>query len=148
MNIPDANSVDWGQVTAWGTGVVGVVGAVSATFWVAIRRVLGAAAAVPPPVEKTETRVITTDSVAYDRLAGVIDTLIDLMRQAALQRGEAGDDRRALTGALQELNEAVIETNQIVRAEITRTTVREEAQRLAREMRHQEEDDDRRRRGG
>jgi len=57
---------DWNVIAAWAGGIATVVGSVIVSIWLAINRAVQIAKTVPAPV--TTTDIITTDSVAYEKL--------------------------------------------------------------------------------
>ena len=62
---------DWNVIAAWAGGIATVVGSVIVSIWLAINRALQIAKTVPPPV--TTTDIITTDSVAYEKLGFTLE---------------------------------------------------------------------------
>lgn len=121
--LPDAASIDWNGIALWAGGVTTVVVSMGVAAWAAIRKAVQIAQTQPAPsiTTKEETKIITTDTVAMERLAGQIET----------------SNERALTTQLmmRELTEAVEEnTHQVDRACEALAEARTEIRELTREI--------------
>jgi hypothetical protein len=95
MAIPDPTSVDFSAIAQWGAGIGLVLGSVIGAAWFAVRNAMKIAARLPAPVTRTETNVITTDSVAMHELAATIEASNTILTENNILRREEHSDREA-----------------------------------------------------
>jgi hypothetical protein len=129
--IPDPTSIDFNMIALWAGGITTVVVSVGAAAWFAIRNAMKIAANLPAQTTtKTETNVITTDSVAMHELAATIEANNAILTENNVLRREERADRtanraslEANTAAMERLAAGIAELRQEVR-ELTREIVR------------------------
>jgi hypothetical protein len=91
--LPDPSLIDWPTVTGWVTGIGGVLAAVGVVIWQAIKRA-GLIAETLPPAQ-VDTRIMTADTVAMDRLAGSVEANNAILSENNILRREEHADRSA-----------------------------------------------------
>lgn len=127
--IPDPTSIDFNAIALWAGGVTTVVATVGIAAWAAIRKAAQIAAAAPPAI-RTDTKIITTDSVAMHELAATLEASNAILTENNVLRREEHSDReanrrtlQANTDAMERAVTALNETRADIR-ELTREIVR------------------------
>ncbi len=122
--LPDAASIDWGNVGAWAAGITTVVVSMGTAAWLAIRKAVQIAATLPAPkTVKEETKIITADTVAMERLAGQIETNNERSLTTHLMMKELTVAIEQNTHQVDKACEAIAEARTEIR-ELTREIVR------------------------
>jgi len=104
--IPDAASIDWANVAAWAAGITTVAVSVGVAAWAAIRKAVQIAASAPPQI-RTDTKIITTDSVAMHELAATLEASNAILTENNVLRREEHNDREANRRTLQANTDAM-----------------------------------------
>lgn len=94
-SIPDPSSIDFPAIAQWAGGIALVVGSVVGAAWFAVRNAMKIASRLPAPITKTETNVITTDSVAMHELAATLEASNVILSENNILRKEEHADRSA-----------------------------------------------------
>lgn len=107
-----------------------MIGAASAAIWLAIRKAVQVAQSIPAPVAKTETNVITTDSVAMHELAATLEASNTILTENNVLRREEHNDREANRRTLQANTDAM--ERAITAINDARTDIRELTREIVR----------------
>lgn len=104
--IPDPTSIDFNAIALWAGGITTVVVTVGFAAWAAIRKAAQIAAAAPPQI-RTDTKIITTDSVAMHELAATLEASNAILTENNVLRREEHNDRDANRRTLQANTDAM-----------------------------------------
>ena len=128
--LPDPSSIDFAAIAGWASGVTLVVTSVGLVMWQAIRNAGKIAASLPATSTKTETKIITTDSVAMQELAATLEASNVILTENNILRREEHADREAnrhtVKANTDTLERAIVAINE------ARTDVRELTREIAR----------------
>lgn len=128
MAIPDPASIDFTGIAGWASGIALVVASVGVVIWRAIQSA-GKIAATLPPVQ-VDTKIMTADTVAMDRLAGTVEASNVILTENNVLRKEEHADRAANREKV-EANTAAIEREIAVINEL-RADIRELTREIVR----------------
>lgn len=104
--IPDPTSIDFNAIALWAGGITTVIVTVIFAAWAAIRKAAQIAAAAPPQI-RTDTKIITTDSVAMHELAATLEASNAILTENNVLRREEHSDREANRRTLQANTDAM-----------------------------------------
>ncbi len=128
MEIPDPTSIDWANIAGWIGGGVTVLTSIGYAIWRAIKNAGRIADRLPPAT--IDTKIMTADTVAMDRLAGTIEASSLILTENNILRREEHSDRaanrtslEANTAAMDRVLIAINEARQDIR-DLTREIVR------------------------
>ncbi len=99
--LPDPSSIDFTAIAGWASGIALVVTSVGVVIWRAIANAGKIADRLPAPVTTTNTKIITTDSVAMHELAATLEASNTILSENNILRREEHADREANRRVLQ-----------------------------------------------
>ena len=129
-SIPDPSTIDFPGIAQWAGGIGLIAGTVIGAAWLAVRNAMKIASRLPSPVTKTETNVITTDSVAMHELAATLEASNVILSENNVLRKEEHADREANRRTVQANTDAL--ERAITALNDARTDIRELTREIVR----------------
>lgn len=125
--VPDG--IDWTSIAAWGAGAGTVISSIGGAIYYGLKQASKIAAATPPATTRQETNIITTDSVAMQRLTAALEA-------RNVEAIEAQKMINELTAVLRLQATAVEENTRLVAKSVDETgELRVDLRELGREIR-------------
>lgn len=97
--LPDPAAFDWAGAAGWVTGAAGLAGLAIGVIWKAIQNAGKIADKLPAP--QIDTKILTADTMAMDRLAGSVEANNTILSENNILRREEHADRTANRASLE-----------------------------------------------